>query len=303
MKTSIFPFVAAGAVLGVSAAFGSIRSSADYAVATETAGPGGAFAASASYSVNAAVSGAGAVASSGSCVVKGGFAGQLFDVAGLVPTAGSSSVNEGATLPLGVAWCLDDATLLPLAPSLAAWSVVSGPVGAIDANGVLTAGNVGGDTPATVRASYRGFTGTLSLTVADADPDNFGSYAADGLPDEWQIEHFGNDNPNAAPQKDVFGAGQTNFFKYVAGLDPADRTSVFRVAVQPVSGQPGRKQIVFGPVLPDRTYTVVFKSNLTESTWTPLTGATQSDNGRQRTVTDPDAGGKAKFYRVQIGKP
>jgi hypothetical protein len=34
-----------------------------------------------------------------------------------------------------------------------------------------------------------------------------------------------------------------------------------------------------------------------------LTGATESDAGAERTVTDLDASGESKFYRVLISKP
>ena len=156
---------------------------------------------------------------------------------------------------------------------------------------------------ATVRASLQGFSGTLSLTVLNVNADDYGSYAEDGLPDDWQTQYFGLNNLNAAPDKDASGTGQANLFKYIAGLNPTDRSSSFRVSVQAVSGQPGQKQIVFSPTLSDRTYTVYYKTSLTDAAWAPLTGATQVDTGQQRTVTDINAVGKTKFYRVMISKP
>lgn len=281
------------------------RSSADYSISTESIDAGGATLASADYSVNTSINDAGSVVSAATSgyLAKSGFVGQLFDVVGVIPTAPSLGVNEGLTLQLGVAQVLDDGTRLPLSPSLAAWSVVGGPISSIQFNGLASAATVYQDTPATVRASCQGFTGSLTLDVLNVNTDDFGSYAADGLPDEWQTQYFGQNNPDAAPNKDATGSGQTNLFKYVAGLDPTDRNTVFRVTVQPVSGQPGQKQIVFGPVLPDRSYTVFYKTNLTDTTWTPLAGATQSDSDQERTVTDTNATGKAKFFRVQVSKP
>lgn len=281
------------------------RTSADYSISTESIDQGGALLTSASYSINASLNDSGAAASEATSgyLAKGGYVGQLFDVAGVTPTAPASTVNEGQGLQLGAVQVLDDGTLLPFSASLATWTVFSGPISAINNSGIATASLVYQDSPATVQASYQGFLGSLSLTVLNANTDDFGAYAGDGLPDDWQAQYFGQNNPNAAPSKDADGTGQNNLFKYIAGLNPTDRNAVFRVAVDSVAGQPTQKQIVFGPVLADRTYTVVYKTNMTDSGWTPLTGASQNDNGQQRTVTDMSAGGKQKFYRVQISKP
>lgn len=280
-------------------------SSTDYSISTESIDAGGATLTSADYSVTASISNLGGTASEATSgyLAKSGFIGQLFEGVGVIPTAPSSTVNEGRTLQLGASLLLDDATYLPIDPSLAAWSVASGPLSSIQLNGLASAANVYQDTPATVRVSYHGFTGTLPLTVLNVNSDDFGSYAGDGIPDDWQTQYFGQNNPNAAPGEDATGTGQTNLFKYVAGLNPTDRTAVFHVNVLPVSDQPDQKQIVFGPVFPGRTYTVVYKDNLADATWTPLTGASQSDNGQQRTVIDPSASGKSKFFRVQISMP
>jgi len=289
------------------AASAASRTSADYSIAMESIDQGGATLASADYTINASVNDSGAAASEATSgyLARGGYIGQLFDVAGVTPTAPASTVNEGLTLQLGAVQVLDDATLLPFSPSLATWSVVGSPspISSIDTNGLATAATVYQDSPATVQAGYQGFTGTFSLTVLNVNTDDFGSYAGDGLPDDWQAQYFGQSNPNAAPNKDADGTGQNNLFKYTAGLNPTDRASVFRVSVNTVAGQPTQKQIVFSPVLANHTYTVLYRTNMTDATWTPLTGASQNDNGQQRTVTDTSAGGKQKFYRVQISKP
>ena len=99
------------------------------------------------------------------------------------------------------------------------------------------------------------------------------------------------------------GTGQTNLFKYAAGLNPLDPTSRFMLVIHPVSGQPGQQRIVFSPVVAGRTYTVVSNTRLTDTNWVALTGTTQTDNGQQRTVTDFNAAGPGKFYRVRISTP
>ena len=128
---------------------------------------------SADYSLNASVNDTGATISEATSgyLAKGGYIGQLFEVVGVLPTAAATTVNEGITLQLGVAQLLDDATLIPFSPSLAVWSVDSGPISTIDAGGLATVAFVRQDTPSVVRASYQGFSGTLALTVLNANTD------------------------------------------------------------------------------------------------------------------------------------
>jgi hypothetical protein len=74
--------------------------------------------------------------------LRGGYAGQLFEVAALVVTADSATLDEGGSLRLAVGALLDDDSQVVLAPEDVAWSVVSGPLIEIDAAGLATAGLV-----------------------------------------------------------------------------------------------------------------------------------------------------------------
>ena len=139
--------------------------------------------------------------------------------------------------------------------------------------------------------------------VLDINPDNYGTYAGDGLPDSWQVTYFGIGNPNAAPGLDPDGDGQTNFFEYVANTIPTDGNSLFRLRIERVTGQPTRKNLVFSPRYPSRTYTPVYRTNVASGTWNALTGTSTSDADLERTVTDLNATNVTKFYRVQISLP
>jgi hypothetical protein len=139
--------------------------------------------------------------------------------------------------------------------------------------------------------------------VLDSIPDNFGSYAGDNLADDWQFDHFGLDNPLAAPLLDPDDDGQNNRFEFIAGLVPTDPLSRFSLVIAPVPGQPGQKNVVFDPIIAGRTYTVMTSPDLTPGSWDPLADGTASDEGAQRTVTDPAASETKKFYTVEIVKP
>ena len=281
------------------------RTSANYNIATDSADAGGKRATSAAYTNDGSAGGVAGLSTVAAPAetAKSGYVGQLYDITGLTLTAVSLNVNEGATDQLGAWQALDDATFLTVPAASVAWSVQSGPLTAISASGLATAGIVFQDTAATAQGIYLGDTGTLALTVKNVNPDNFGAYAGDTIDDAWQVQYFGQPpNANASPNVDFDGTGQTNLFKYIAGLNPLDG-SRFTLTVAPVPGQPAQKNLIFTPRLTDRTYTVTFKLDLAAATWTPLPGGIVSDNGQQRTVTDPAGTGARKFYHIEITKP
>ena len=297
MKTNLALFIAITA-----AAHAGPRTSANYTVLTDTTDRGGKRTTSAAYTNTGSAGGIAGTTTSANDTAKQGYIAQLTEVTGLTLTAASLTVNETATDQLGAWLALDDATFLAVPALSVAWSTVSGPF-TLASSGLGTAGVVFQNTAATAQGIYLGQTGTLGLTVLDTIPDNFGTYAADGLGDDWQVQYFGQNNPLAAPAQDPDGDGQTNLFEFTAGLVPTDPASRFNLTLAPVTGQPTQKRAIFSPLVAGRTYSVEYRTSLTTGTWQPLTGTTFSDNGAERTITDPAATGAEKFYRVQVSKP
>ena len=296
------------ALLLATAAHAGPRTSANYSITADTADSGGARTTSGNYTNDASAGGVAGLSTVASPAEtsKSGYIGQLYDITGLVLNAGSGSVNETATLQLAAWHLLDDATFLAVSAGSVTWGVTSGPITGISAGGIATAGVVYQNTPATVQGSFGGFTGALNLTVLDTIRDNFGSYAGDGVGDDWQVQYFGLNNPDAAPNVDFDRTGQTNFFKYVAGLNPLDRNapdSIFSLAITKVPGQPGRKNLTFSPVVAGRTYVIKAKADLNDPAWSAITASAPSDSGTTRTITDLSAGSGMKYYRIEITKP
>ena len=308
MKT---PAVILSLILSVlsEASVHAARSSANYSISAETIDAAGAPAQSANYSLKGSAVGefgtTVAIANSSAYIDKPGFVGQLYDVVSLSVTAPpSNNLNETASRQLVAAPLADDnTTLAALDPSTVTWSIVTGPITSISSAGVATAGTVYQDTPATVGGAANSLSGQLTLSILNVTSDDFGPYAGDGIDDSWQVQYFGQNNPNAFPNADPDGDGQNNLFEFTAGLVPTDPTSRFVESIGSHPNTAGSFDIVFGPVVAGRTYTVQFKTDLAAAIWNSLTGTTQSDNGTTRTVTDPNATGPKKFYRVQISKP
>ncbi|MEO8350686.1 MAG: hypothetical protein ABI680_03085, partial [Chthoniobacteraceae bacterium] len=169
------------------------RTSANYSVATEITDGGGARATSASYATDGSVGLIAGVSTVAAPVemAKAGYIGQLYDVTGLTLTAVLLNVNEGATDQLGAWQALDDSTFLAVPATGVAWSVQSGPLTAISATGLATAGIVYQDTAATAQGAFAGDIGTLTLTVKNVNLDDLPGYSGDAIDDAWQVQYFG----------------------------------------------------------------------------------------------------------------
>lgn len=284
------------------------RTSVNYSITTDIMDTGGAPVASAAYTNAGSTGGVVGISTVASPVeiAKHGYIGQLYDLAsGIFLAPAPATINEGGTLQLVAARNLDDGTGLTLDPTTAVWSIFNGPNTSISTSGIATAGTVYQDTTATVQGVANGFTAFLSLTVLNVNNDDLPGYAHDGIDDAWQVQYFGAPpNANAGPNVDFDGTGQTNLFKFIAGLNPLDPNSRFTLTIASVSGQPGQKILTFSPRLSGRTYTVMARTNLGAlGGWFPINGSTPNDNGQERTVTDLNAAGPSKFYRVDITKP
>jgi hypothetical protein len=300
------PLVALFLAIVTTAAHGGPRSSGSYSIASDSINAGGTRTSSTVYSNTGSITEVTGISSASSPAetVKHGFIGQQYEGTGLQLTSTAPNLNEGTSLQLTARQTLDDATLLALPATSITWSVQNGPLAGINASGLATAATVFQDTLATVQGLYLSHTGTLGLTVLNVSNDDIPGYTGDGLDDAWQVQYFGLGNPAAAPTFDADSDGQDNLFEFIAGGNPINGGSRFLIQIAPVPSQAGQMKLLISPRLPDRTYTVKVSSALGPgAVWTTLTGFNTTDNGTERTITDNNATGPAKFYRVEIVKP
>jgi hypothetical protein len=140
----------------------------------------------------------------------------------------------------------------------------------------------------TVTATNSGGSTTASLSIAVVS-----AYTA------WSTQY----NLVQGPTGDDDGDGNSNYLEFVAGLVPTNASSVFKISVSSVPGQPSHRAIVFSPIISGRTYTVKSSESLQPANWIPLSGSTSSDNGNERTVIDTAATEAKKFYVIEISIP
>lgn len=296
-------FSAACIVMTVPNVLGNGRAGGVYEITSDTLDAGGGSAAGGSFTMSGSADEWGGTSANDGTNAMHGFAGQLFSVTAVSLFADQNARELAAAGRLFGSYLADDGTTGWLDGADVGWSVLSGPLSSISQDGVMTGGVVGQDTAATVRGSYAGLSADVSLSVLDTLVDNFGTYGGDGIPDIWQIDHFGENNPLAAPLIDADHDGQDNLFEFTAGLTPLDAASRFVLEIEPDPAQAGQMRLVFSPRLTGRSYTVKSAASLASAVWEPLVDSTASDAGSVRTVTDRAADGAVKFYQVEITKP
>ena len=274
-----------------------LRTSTDYTVAADTTEAGGQRATSVSYTNHGSVGGIVGISTVAAPAetAKAGYMGQLYEVTGIELSAASLSVNETAPVQLSATQVLDDESILTVPATSVTWSVMAGPFSGINANGLATAGTVYGDTIATAQGMYAGDTDTLDFTVLDTIMDNFGSYASDGIDDDWQNDHFGLSNPLAAPLLDPDGDGDNNLYEYHARLLPNDPTSFLDITLTPAAAE-GGALLTLSPGKAGVSYAVSYKDSLLDADWILLTTIGGSDG--MLGFTDEEASGLRKFYIV-----
>jgi len=275
-------------------------------VSTSTIDGGGLRTSSANYTMDNSVGGIGGISSAAADTAKNGYIGQLTEVVSVVVTAQPNSVGVASTSQLSGTATLDDNTVASLSGSDVAWSSPNEPypVASINGTGVLSPADVYAPTPAVVDGYYLGSTNNTSLEVFA--PDSIG----DGIADWWRQQYFGDATPtndSDCATCDFDGTGQNNFFKFVAGLNPTNPSSVFVLKITPVTGQPGHKMLTYSPIAvgSGQVYTVQFRTNLTGgAAYVALASVSgPTTNGTQATVIDTQATQTQKFYRVDISLP
>lgn len=297
-----FVAILACAALAVPLARSQVRSSTDYEVGCESADSSGARQGSegaGSYVVDANIGGIGGLsgASAPATQAKQGYAGQLYDLVGLDVSAAPASVNEGATRQMEAAAVCDDATILNLDESVVGWSVLSGPLDSVSGSGLATAGSVYEDTGATVQGSHLGFVDDFLLTVLNIGKDDYKSYAGDGIDDDWQVNYFGEENPDAGPGENPDFDPDDNEKEFITGFDPTDPLQWFQLQINGRTGTTAEFEL--NKAIPGRTYRLVAGNDLQEFPEIVVTFSVSSEEAPE-VVEDPDASDARKFYRVEV---
>jgi 1,4-alpha-glucan branching enzyme len=129
----------------------------------------------------------------------------------------------------------------------------------------------------------------------------------DGIANWWRLQYFGSSSTTSSTSCatcDADGTGQNNLFKYVAGLNPFDPTSVFVLRIAAATNQSNAMNLTFSPLATGRTYEAQFTTDLLSGTYINLSSFSGPvTNGNKVTITDLNATASNKFYRIHISTP
>lgn len=148
--------------------------------------------------------------------------------------------------------------------------------------------------------------GWISLSNLDAqvqtDYLSPGPLAPNGLPIPWLLNYFGTTNVNAGA--DPTGKGMTIAQDYVAGTDPNDVNSVFRITAESFTSQGTIDGLTWNSQ-PTRQYYILVSTNLTTGTWQDSSlGLIAPSAGTNTTAGfTQDPGVPAQFFRVEASLP
>ncbi len=282
-------------LLAVFAATIASAALADPALRTSVLDAGGGRVAGGAIVIDASLGDVSGIGVDDPVVLKAGYIGQLFDLAGLSVTANPTNVAEQATRQLAAAARYDDDTVGPLDGAVQ-WSVAWGPLTGVSGSGLATAGAVYQDTGAGARATCDGLVGTVALLVQDVNPDNYGLYAADGVPDAWQVSRFGVDNPNGVAGADPDNDTVPNSGEYAGDTNPSDDTSYLHLTAVAAEGASAVRVTWKGGQL--ATQVLERSPTLTAPDWTPIY-TNLPPTPVEDDHLDAAAAGTAGFYRVR----
>jgi hypothetical protein len=136
-------------------------------------------------------------------------------------------------------------------------------------------------------------------------PDAFGTFLdaalidsdGDGIPDWWMMQYFGHPTGQAGDlsraSDDADGDGASNLQEYLAGTNPTNPNSVFRLSAAATANS---TVTLTWPAVSGKSYQIQYKTNLNDPVWLTAPGNV-SVTGSQGSYLTP-AAPPSSFYRV-----
>lgn len=147
----------------------------------------------------------------------------------------------------------------------------------------------GGLSISSVKGDIVAQTLSVSIDLGDPAPAPMPAYLASfGLPANSE-------------NSDTDADGASNAAEYAAGTDPKDPLDVFRILE--VTKSAGNNFIKFGPIRPERQYTIWSSGTLGASNWSSIGQVTPGSTSEWFLFGHPTPAGANCFYRLEVRAP
>jgi hypothetical protein len=133
-----------------------------------------------------------------------------------------------------------------------------------------------------------------------------GDADGDGMSDAWEDERLGGtDEQYGGPYEDMDGDGYCNLFEYVAGTDPTNGASLFKVSTGLSNGQvvvsyPKNLTTGAGYETLSQYYTLEYLSHLVTGTWQAVVGHSELPGDNSTNTYVPAVADDGMFYRAKV---
>lgn len=122
---------------------------------------------------------------------------------------------------------------------------------------------------------------------------------ADGVPKYWLVE-YGLPNQEGMATNDWDNDGFNNYGEYLAGTDPTNQNSIFKVAIE---GSPSNSVAVKWPRADYRLYKIFRSTNLTVAgSFGEYTGVTYQTFGQTNQATIGCQSNETRFFKIWVDK-
>ena len=133
-----------------------------------------------------------------------------------------------------------------------------------------------------------------------------GDWDNDGMPEVWEVEHFGSTTAtNGGAGNDFDGDGMLNSEEYPAGTDPDDQDSLFEITME----HSGENILVSFPTIAsggigddgmERYYSVEWRTNLLNGVWTFVPGFSNLFAEGQTVIHTNQTDNDSLYYRASV---
>jgi hypothetical protein len=299
-KQRLSSCAALAALLAATAANAAVRSSPGYLMETDTYDAGGMLCALAgSHKMESSLGGGTAHGRPKSLThfLRSGFVAQLYEFVGLSITS-AGNPNEQQPVQLYATALTNSGDQLQGLEGVVSWIPPAWPLAFIQPSGLAWTQSVYQNTQGTASAVWRGVVGSGTFWVINNNADNYMSYGADGLPDDWQIDHFGlPPNSDAGPAQNPDHDPDPNEDEWMTGHDPNDPADFFRFVITGRNGTTATFEL--DQVIPGRVYLLKGNDDL-DASWSTIAieepGALIHDYVMQDTAATEDR----EFYKVIV---